>query len=61
MEKVFEPFLGINEDCNKASMGFWELRNKITCWGVSLKDKDEDPKFVFCYMKLGTNVKNVFV
>ena len=28
-----------------------------------MKDDDEDPKFVLCYMKLGTNdyVKNVFV
>jgi hypothetical protein len=36
-------------------MGIWELHNKITSWDVSLKDKYEDLKFVFCYMKLGTN------
>jgi hypothetical protein len=62
MQKVLKPFLGINEDYNKTSLEIWELHNKILPWGVSLKDEDEDPKFVFCNMKLGTNdyVKNVF-
>jgi len=47
----------------KLFLGIWELHHKISSWGVSLKDEDEDPKFVVCNMKLGTNdyVKNVFV
>jgi hypothetical protein len=62
-QKVLQPFLGINEYYNKVSLEIWELHNKISSWGVSLKDEDEDPKFMFCYMKLGTNgyVKNVFL
>jgi len=63
MWKVLRPFLGINEDYNKAFLEIWELHNKISSWGVSLKEetKDEDPKFMFCHMKLWTNdyVKNV--
>jgi hypothetical protein len=57
----------INAECPKAlsknqwglkqrfSKGIWELHNKITSHCVSLKDKDEDLKFVLCYMKLGIN------
>jgi hypothetical protein len=54
---------GINEEYNKASLRIWEFHNKITSYYVSLKDKDKDCKFVFCYMKLGTNdyVKKKFV
>ncbi len=63
MRKVLEPFLKINEDYNKASLKIWELHRKISSQGVSLKDEDEDPKFMVYNMKLGTNdyVKNVLV
>jgi len=63
MRKVLEPFLKINEDYNKASLKIWELHRKISSEGVSLKDEDEDPKFMVYNMKLGTNdyVKNVLV
>jgi len=55
MWKVVKPFLGINEDYNKAFLEIWELHHKISSRGVSLKDEDEDPKFMVCNMKLGTN------
>jgi hypothetical protein len=55
MQKVVEPFLEINEDYNKASLEIWKLHHKISSRGVSLKDDDEDPKFMVCNMKLGTN------
>jgi hypothetical protein len=63
MRKVVEPFLGIDEDYNKAFLEIWELHRKISSRGVSLKDEDEDPKFIVCNMKLGTNdyVKKKFV
>jgi len=53
--KSLRAFPRINEKYNKASLEIWELHHKISSWGVSLKDEDEDPKFMVCNMKLGTN------
>jgi hypothetical protein len=63
MHKVLGLFLGINEDYNKTFLGMGELNPKIFSWGISLKDKDKDPKFMFSSTKVGTNyyIKNVFV
>jgi hypothetical protein len=55
MRKVLRPYLGINENYTKASLNIWELNIKVTSWGASLKDKDDDPKFQFSYKKLETN------
>jgi hypothetical protein len=55
MSEVSRPYLEINQNFTKASLNIWELNNKVTSWGASLKDKDDDPEFQFSYKKLETN------
>jgi hypothetical protein len=62
MWKVLGPYYGVNKNY-KASFSIWKLHPKVSSWGVVLKNKNDDPKFQFSYMKLGNDnhVKNVFM
>ncbi len=43
LKKVIKTYFGKIKNYQKEDLGIWEFHPKITSWGPSLCDKDDDP------------------